>query len=202
MLRQRLLTAALLIPLVVWAVWHLSPLPFALALAAVVLLAGWEWGALMGAKGFAARGLYPLLLVLLMALVWEFAGHVEIMVGMLAGALIWWMVLAWLLLRAAARPCAGQPTGRGSLSSGGRGVLNPATALQHSRCSYLRRLLRLAKSLQGRLLAVGDPKSVGHADPGSASLGVVLGHVESLAKGGDRILGGAEVAQRVTAKAG
>ncbi len=48
MLRARLLTAAILIPLVVWGVIALPPPLFALFLAVIVVVGAWEWAGLLG----------------------------------------------------------------------------------------------------------------------------------------------------------
>ncbi|MBI2780156.1 MAG: phosphatidate cytidylyltransferase [Gammaproteobacteria bacterium] len=48
MLKQRLLTAAILIPLVVWGVLALPNTVFAVLLAVIVIAGFWEWAGLMG----------------------------------------------------------------------------------------------------------------------------------------------------------
>ncbi len=61
MLRQRILTALVLIPLVVGAVLYLSSEALLILLAAVVALGGWEWARLAGLRGGGAWA-YGLLL--------------------------------------------------------------------------------------------------------------------------------------------
>lgn len=48
MLRQRIITAVILVPLALLGVFALSPFYFSLFVGGVVLLAGWEWGNLAG----------------------------------------------------------------------------------------------------------------------------------------------------------
>ena len=55
MLNQRLLTAAILLPLVVGGVFMLPPRAFALVTAVVILLGAWEWAALMGSRAGGLR---------------------------------------------------------------------------------------------------------------------------------------------------
>jgi phosphatidate cytidylyltransferase len=98
MLKQRILTAAVLMPLVAAAVLLLSTPHFALFTGAMLLLAGWEWSNLMGWQRLSVRGLYPLLLASLMAVTWVFAGSIELLIALIGASLVWWLLLSWLLL--------------------------------------------------------------------------------------------------------
>ncbi len=93
MLKQRLLTALVLIPLVVWAVLALSTNALGLVLALFVVLGSWEWGRLIGLNSVVARTGYVLLIVTLLLLAHisarQLAG-VEFMIFVLAGA--WWLI--------------------------------------------------------------------------------------------------------------
>ena len=55
MLKQRLITAAILVPLVVWAILALNSGAVLLLFAGVALLAGWEWLQLMDIKSIPAK---------------------------------------------------------------------------------------------------------------------------------------------------
>lgn len=57
MLKQRVMTAAVLIPLVVLAVLYTTTSTFQYLLAAFVMLAAWEWFDVVGVKGAAGKGL-------------------------------------------------------------------------------------------------------------------------------------------------
>ena len=89
MLKQRLLTAAVLIPLFVWGVLALPPDYFALLLAAVVLVAAAEWGRLVGLPPVGRAGF-----VALMALAMVFATvappPAEYLRGIATVAVLWW----------------------------------------------------------------------------------------------------------------
>lgn len=50
MLRQRMLTAAVLIPPVLWSIFRFEPWSFALLLAAIVAMAAWEFSGLLGGQ--------------------------------------------------------------------------------------------------------------------------------------------------------
>ncbi len=58
MLKQRLITAAILVPLVVWGILRLPTEYLALVLALFILQGAWEWTGLMKMSGVAKRGLY------------------------------------------------------------------------------------------------------------------------------------------------
>lgn len=98
MLKQRLLTIALLLPLFVWSIFGLSTPHFALLLAFLVLLGAWEWAALMGLS-HARRPLYLAGVVAVMLLcAWLMALPVTRM-ALLAATLAWWLFALWLIRR-------------------------------------------------------------------------------------------------------
>lgn len=68
MLKQRLLTAFVLIPLVLWGIFSLSATAFANVLTVLVLLGAWEWSRLMGLTSDAGRVAYLLLVLLVLRL--------------------------------------------------------------------------------------------------------------------------------------
>ncbi|MCG8325477.1 MAG: phosphatidate cytidylyltransferase, partial [Thiotrichales bacterium] len=71
-LKQRVLTAAVLIPPVVLAIVFLDPLLFALLIAAVIALASWEWSGLSGLSRSGTRLAYLVSMLLLMYLACRF----------------------------------------------------------------------------------------------------------------------------------
>lgn len=98
MLRQRLLTALVLIPLTVWAVLGLSSGALALLLAMFVLLGAWEWGVLMGLNSHAGRTVYLGLMLLALWVAWSVIGRPGVLIGLLVLALAWWITaLIWLV---------------------------------------------------------------------------------------------------------
>ncbi|HBH35482.1 MAG TPA: phosphatidate cytidylyltransferase [Gammaproteobacteria bacterium] len=73
MLLQRLLTAIILIPLVVWGVLAADHWLFAAMAAAVMLLCAWEWARLAGLQSLPLQLLYVLLCGLLLTGLWFIA---------------------------------------------------------------------------------------------------------------------------------
>ena len=96
MLKSRLITALILIPLVIAALFWLPPLGFALVTLAVCMLAAWEWGQL---AGFAARSHRVWLAILcgfllaLMMLSLPAYHHYSVHLLQIGGSL--WLSLAW-----------------------------------------------------------------------------------------------------------
>lgn len=96
MLEQRLLTAAILIPAVVWGVLALPTAWLAVPLGMIALLGAWEWTALMQMPTRAARLAYVALLLALGLLVF-LANAAVLTQGLLLVAVSWWcMALVWV----------------------------------------------------------------------------------------------------------
>ena len=96
MLKQRILTALILIPLVVWAVLQLPTHLFAALLAVLVLMGAWEWSNLAGLESPVARVVYVALVALALWLVWWWHGQ-PVAQGVLALAFAGWLLaLAWI----------------------------------------------------------------------------------------------------------
>lgn len=89
-LRQRLITAVILVPLVVWGVISLPTSILAVIVALIIGMGAWEWGGLLPRATGAARGAYTLLAALCLVPVW--AGlHNEVFLAALLGVtLLWW----------------------------------------------------------------------------------------------------------------
>lgn len=96
MLVQRLLTALVLLPLVLAAIWF-APLPWLYALFAVIgLLAADEWTRLMGLqRDSAARWGYLLLSAAVMAVIWPFRDCVWAWLA--AASILWWLLVLVLI---------------------------------------------------------------------------------------------------------
>ena len=92
MLRQRVITAVVLLALLLPALFAASPLPFALLTLVLISAAGWEWARLNGTQGMApALASGALLAGLCGASLWQLA-----QVGQ--SATLWWLGLAvWVL---------------------------------------------------------------------------------------------------------
>lgn len=95
MLKQRLLTAMVLIPLVVAGILALSTYHLSLILTAVMVGAAWEWSALMGLRGSMGRMLYTLAQGSLLPFSMQLFDGLPLIV--LGSALLWWFVaMIWI----------------------------------------------------------------------------------------------------------
>ncbi len=104
MLKQRLLTAAILGTLVVAGTLVLPTMWFGIALLVFVLLGAWEWGGLLGLSRSVGRVGYCILVLSLMVLTWVLLESQAFSWAILALACAYWCyVLAWLR-RYAANP--------------------------------------------------------------------------------------------------
>lgn len=93
MLKLRLLSAIILIPIFVFLILNLSPYSFGIMTIAFVLLGAWEWAALMGIKNILARMGYASLIFILL--------HVSIFIPihfLMLGAALWWCFALLLVL--------------------------------------------------------------------------------------------------------
>ncbi len=97
MLKQRLVTAAILIPLIIWGIFSLPDTGFAALLALFVLLGAWEWTRICEIKNMLMRIVYLALFSLCLYLLWknEDPGLIYIVLQL---SLIWWLAAIWLLL--------------------------------------------------------------------------------------------------------
>ncbi len=116
MLFQRIITAILLIPAVIWALYTLSVEQMALALAVVVFIGGWEWTKLLRWQSYPAKAMigtcFAVLYLLLVPLLYqwssvEVAGEVSdikalklnVLQPVLMVAAIWWVVVSLAVMR-------------------------------------------------------------------------------------------------------
>ena len=121
MLKQRLLTAAVLIAAVATAVLTLDNRWLAVVLGVVVLLGAWEWASLMNLVAPLARIVYTLLITVALWLTWTSVLHTANLQLFMNMTLGWWLVaLAWL-----GRPQFGAGTGVAALL--GKGVAGACT---------------------------------------------------------------------------
>jgi len=98
-LKQRLITAALLIPLVIWAIFSLSDASMAMVLVAIALIAAWEWAGMLQFKTLIVRGLYAAFVGLLAYALLVGQKDLESVVLLVLGlAALWWlMATIWVL---------------------------------------------------------------------------------------------------------
>ena len=95
-MKQRILTGLILAPLAIAFLLLSSGLWFALPLAAVWLLAGWEWTRLIGMRALPTRILAIALQAVLLAALWSIRGEGLWWLAIAAGMLWWLLSLAWM----------------------------------------------------------------------------------------------------------
>lgn len=90
MLKQRIITAAVLAPLALWGIWALPSQVFAIVIAIIFALAGWEWSRLSGFTRAPGRGFYVAIVVLGMAGIYQLLPQGNWALVFLVIALMWW----------------------------------------------------------------------------------------------------------------
>lgn len=104
MLKYRLITALILIPIVIAALFLLPPIGFAIVTLVVCMLAAWEWGQLAGFVTRSQRVWLAILCGFLLALMmltvpaYHHSVHLPQVSGSLWASLIWWIVALLLVL--------------------------------------------------------------------------------------------------------
>lgn len=99
MLKHRLLTALILIPLVIWGILKLPNDILALILALVIIQGGWEWSRLMQLAAIYQRGLFTLLVAACLGAGWSLLDFGETdWLAILVIGLFWWLLaILWVL---------------------------------------------------------------------------------------------------------
>ena len=99
MLKQRLLTAAVLIPLVIWGILQLSTFHLALILAVIILQGGWEWSGLMKVASSGLRFGYVFIVGMCLVGVWIFVSRESTdWLALPVISLFWWLLaVVWIL---------------------------------------------------------------------------------------------------------
>ena len=122
MLKQRLLSALVMVPLVIVIVLYVDQRTFALLVALALLVAAWEWTGLVPLRSRRARVLYLAATAAVTAVAWHFARSEGFVNALLWVALLWWVfVLFWV-----SRPMLGRgdsPVVRGAKALLGIGLL-------------------------------------------------------------------------------
>lgn len=90
MLKQRLITAAILVALVLAAILLFPPTWFQVFIAGCIGLGAWEWSALAGIKSAAARAVYTAVCLALMFVALHIAPEIRTL--MFQASALWWIV--------------------------------------------------------------------------------------------------------------
>ena len=104
MLKQRIFSALVMVPLVVLGVLYLQPSAFAAVVALAMVVAAWEWSALVPLHGVVPRIAYLVGTATATAIAWYFARYEVFVNSVLWVAMAWWLfVLFWV-----SRPALGR----------------------------------------------------------------------------------------------
>lgn len=98
MLKQRVITALLLVPLVVWGIFAVSTTAFEILVGSVVLLGGWEWSRLAGLNSPMQRSSYLLVLALGLIVLWQQQYHFLTISLFMGLVVLWWLITLFRLL--------------------------------------------------------------------------------------------------------
>jgi phosphatidate cytidylyltransferase len=97
MLRQRVITALVLAPLVLLVIFWLPHVATAAVLAVLVLAGAWEWSAFAGFTRYSAKLLYSGFVGSCLAALWLFGEQRGELDRLLDAAVVWWLVAAlWI----------------------------------------------------------------------------------------------------------
>lgn len=97
MLKHRILTALVLIPLVFWGIFSLSNEGMAYALGVIVLIGSWEWTRMIGIRKMAVRGLYVALLGAILFILKDHYLDRDVLQVALVASAVWWMIGLYLV---------------------------------------------------------------------------------------------------------
>lgn len=99
MLKQRIFTALILIPLFVTLVLSLPPKYFSVLTGCIVFWCAWEWSGLMGMKSLPKVIVYPFIVILSLAIIlYLFSCHIISVPQVLYAAFAWWLIAGVLVV--------------------------------------------------------------------------------------------------------
>lgn len=98
MLKQRVITALILAPLVVWAILALPATAFEILVACIVVLGGWEWSRLAGLNSRLQRSGFLLVLMAVLLALWYQQNQSSTINLFMALVVLWWVITLLRLL--------------------------------------------------------------------------------------------------------
>lgn len=104
MLKQRIITALILAPTAILAIFYLPLMYFSALLLGVVSIGAWEWAPFMGLKSKLSRGAYTAITAMLIVLLWSYLPPQQLwssITGLNSDAIsILWLSVAWWVVAA------------------------------------------------------------------------------------------------------
>lgn len=105
MLKQRVLTALVLGPFIIWSILTFSHLALSIEMGLIVMLAGWEWARLAGVNQQLGRVSYALVVVgCLLLVAWLLHANPDVLMPILYIATIWWIFAIFLIVFSNKKP--------------------------------------------------------------------------------------------------
>lgn len=99
MLKQRIFTALILIPLFVTLVLSLTEEHFAVLTGMIVFWCAWEWSGLLGVKSVSKKLVYPLIVIaLILIIVYLLSMRIISVTPLLYAAFVWWFIAGGLVV--------------------------------------------------------------------------------------------------------
>jgi phosphatidate cytidylyltransferase len=104
LLKQRIITALILAPAAIWAIFYLSLINFAAVMLVVMVIGAWEWGPLMGFANKCRRLVFVGITSILIATLWHFLPLAQLWhapkILLEQANIVLWLAAAWWLLSA------------------------------------------------------------------------------------------------------
>jgi len=98
-LKQRVITAVVLVPLFIWAIFSLPNPSFAILFALIAALGATEWCRLAGIPAGFASGSFSATVVVVMGLMWVIpAGNDALLMLLFGGVFAWWLLVLAMVL--------------------------------------------------------------------------------------------------------
>jgi phosphatidate cytidylyltransferase len=96
-LKLRIISALILVPLVVWVIFGLEKTSFAVAMLIVVSMCAWEWSRFIPLRSILYQVIYTIAAILIVAVIWQFTSQAVLVNSILGLALVWWLfALFWI----------------------------------------------------------------------------------------------------------
>ncbi len=97
MLKLRIISALILVPLVIWGIFRLEDTGFAVAVLLVMSMCAWEWSRFIPLQSLLYQVLYTCSVICTVAIVWQFTSHPVFVSSFFWLTLGWWLfVLFWI----------------------------------------------------------------------------------------------------------
>ena len=98
-LKQRIITAAVLVPVVVLTTWYASPLVFAALLSGFICIGAWEWAGLSGWSAISGKFIYSAILFISLIICFILRNTIVSSVIVILAVVTWIVLTAWVMVQ-------------------------------------------------------------------------------------------------------